>query len=142
MKETLDIHILITFCTYATYYNNKWTSHKNKYVEPVQPVQMVIYNSNTYRKNFSWLHFSNEPSIQDRQQSQGPTVLHFFKLLLRCPTANFRPLTKGQPHLLDANHCVLIILTQRSPGVSNKIGSLSLAKYLVEIEPRTFKFQL
>ena len=37
-------------------------------VEPVQPVQMNIYQSNTYRKPLSWLFFVNEPRFQERQQ--------------------------------------------------------------------------
>ena len=40
----------------------------NKEVEPVQPVQMNIYQSNTYRKDLSWLHFNNEPRFEERQQ--------------------------------------------------------------------------
>ena len=32
----------------------------NKEVEPVEPVQMNIYQNNTYRKDLSWLHFKNE----------------------------------------------------------------------------------
>ena len=35
---------------------------------PVKPVQMNIYESNTYRKDLSWLHFDDEPWIQERQQ--------------------------------------------------------------------------
>ena len=37
-------------------------------MEPVEPVQMNIYHSNTYRKDLSWLHFDNEPRVQERQQ--------------------------------------------------------------------------
>ena len=33
-----------------------------------QLVQMNIYQSNTYRKDLSWLHFNNEPMVQERQQ--------------------------------------------------------------------------
>ena len=33
-------------------------------MEPVEPVQMNIYQSNTYRKDLSWLHFDNEPRVQ------------------------------------------------------------------------------
>ena len=44
-------------------------------MEPVDPVQMNIYQSNTYRKDFSCLHFNDEPRLQERQQ-EGPTVLH------------------------------------------------------------------
>ena len=35
---------------------------------PVKPVQINIYESNTYRKDLSWLHFDDEPWIQERQQ--------------------------------------------------------------------------
>ena len=36
-------------------------------MEPVEPVQMNIYQSNTYRKDLSWLHLDNEPRVQERQ---------------------------------------------------------------------------
>ena len=29
---------------------------------------MNIYQSNTYRKNLSWLHFDDEPRVQEMQQ--------------------------------------------------------------------------
>ena len=45
-------------------------------VEPVEPVQMNIYQSNTYRKDFSWLNFDNEPRVQESAVREGPTVLH------------------------------------------------------------------
>ena len=35
---------------------------------PVKRVQMNIYQSNTCRKDLSWLHFDNEPWVQGRQQ--------------------------------------------------------------------------
>ena len=35
--------------------------------EPVEPVQMNIYQSNTYRNDLiSLLHFDNEPRVQER----------------------------------------------------------------------------
>ena len=40
---------------------NEWTTLENKEVEPAEPDQMNIYESNTYRKDLSWLHFNNEP---------------------------------------------------------------------------------
>ena len=43
------------------------TSFKNKEVQPVEPVQMKTYQSNTYRKDLK-LHFDNEPLVQERQQ--------------------------------------------------------------------------
>ena len=45
-------------------------------VEPVEPVQMNIYQSNTYRKDLSWLNFDNEPRVRDSAVKEGPTVLH------------------------------------------------------------------
>ena len=45
--------------------NNEWTSLKKKEVELVEPVQMNIYQSNTYRKGLSWLYFDNEPRVQE-----------------------------------------------------------------------------
>ena len=35
---------------HAIYQNNEWTSLENKEVEPVEPVQMSVYQSNIYRK--------------------------------------------------------------------------------------------
>ena len=53
---------------HAIYQNNVKTSLKNKEVEPVEPVQMNLYQSNTYRNDLSWLHFDDEPRVQERQQ--------------------------------------------------------------------------
>ena len=36
-------------------------------VEPVEPVLKNLYQSNTYRKDLSWLHFDNEPRVQEKQ---------------------------------------------------------------------------
>ena len=46
---------------HTTYQNNEWTYHENEKVEPFQPIQMNIYQSNIYRKDLSWLHFDDEP---------------------------------------------------------------------------------
>ena len=43
-------------------------SLENREVEPVEPAQISIYQSNTYRKDLGWLHFDNEPRVQERQQ--------------------------------------------------------------------------
>ena len=37
-------------------------------MEPVQPNQICIYQNNTYRNNLNYLHFDNEPRVQERQQ--------------------------------------------------------------------------
>ena len=41
---------------------------ENKEVEPVEPVQMNIYQSNACRKDLSWLYFDDEPRVQEKQQ--------------------------------------------------------------------------
>ena len=37
-------------------------------MELFMQVQMNIYHSNTYRKDLSWLHFDNEPRVQEMKQ--------------------------------------------------------------------------
>ena len=37
-------------------------------MELVEPVQINIYESSSYKKDFSWLNFHDEPRVQDRQQ--------------------------------------------------------------------------
>ena len=41
-------------------------------MEPFQPVQMNIYQSNSYRKDLSWLHFDDEPKVLRDATSEGP----------------------------------------------------------------------
>ena len=60
---------------HAIYQHNEWTFHENKEVEPVQQVQMKIYHSNTYRKDFSWSHFDDELGVQQRLSVES-TALH------------------------------------------------------------------
>ena len=57
-----------------------------------------------------------------------------------CPTANFEPLPRGQPHQLDVNHCILTILTHGHRELRNEVGSLGPAERLVGIEPGNFRF--
>ena len=77
-KNCVDIDILITPRNWdqkehAAHYNNKWVCHENEEVEPVQPVQMKIYQSNTYRIELSLLHLYNEPKIK-KAVSERSTV--------------------------------------------------------------------
>ena len=37
-------------------------------MEPVEPAQMNIYQSDTYKKDLNWPHFSDKPRVQERQQ--------------------------------------------------------------------------
>ena len=70
-KETVDIDILVTSTNgenkimQSIRITNRPPSRK-KEVEPVEPVQMNIYQSNTYRKYLNWLHFDDEPRVQER----------------------------------------------------------------------------
>ena len=48
--------------------NNEYTSPENEEVEPVQSVQMNIYQSNNYRKDLSWFHFDDELRVQEKKQ--------------------------------------------------------------------------
>ena len=71
---------------------------------------------------------------------QGPTYLKknfFFKLLFGCPTANFGPLSRGQPHSPDVNHCVLHIRPEghREPRMDcqQKFWYVALKFYIVEL---------
>ena len=41
-------------------------------MELVQPAQMNIYQSNSYRKDLSWLHFNDEPRVLRDATSEGP----------------------------------------------------------------------
>ena len=54
-------------------------SSKIKKMDLVEPVRMNIYESNSYRKDLSWLHFSNEPRVQEKVKvaSEVPAVLHY-----------------------------------------------------------------
>ena len=62
---------------HSIYQNNKQTSFEKKEVEPVQPVQMNIYQSNTYTKDLSCQHFDDETAKDSGEAgSEGQTVLH------------------------------------------------------------------
>ena len=62
----------------AVYQKNEYTSLENKEVEPIQPVQMNIYQSNTYKKDLSWLHFNSEAKVQERQQTKDSSPAYPF----------------------------------------------------------------
>ena len=46
---------------------NDQTSLENKEEEPLESVQTNIYQSNTFRKDLNWLHFEDDPRVQERQ---------------------------------------------------------------------------
>ena len=67
-KETLAQVFCCEFCEISR--NTFFTEHLwwllLKEVEPMEPVQMNIYQSNAYRKDLSWLHSKDEPRAQER----------------------------------------------------------------------------
>ena len=75
-------------------------------MEPVEPVKMNIYQSNTCRKHLSWLHFNNEPRVQERQQArEGPTVLNiWFCSLSRNSKYNY----EHQPRYDHSTPCMAV----------------------------------
>ena len=80
-KETVDIGIHVTFRNadrkIIIYQNNEQTSLDKKEVELVEPVQINIYQSKTYRKDLSWLHFDDESSGQESEAAKERlAVLH------------------------------------------------------------------
>ena len=62
----------------------------------------------------------------------------FFQLVFGCPTANFGPLPRGQPHSPDLNHCILHFRPEghREPHI--EVEFLSPARCLVGFEPVCF----
>ena len=62
---------------------------ENKEVEPVKPVQMNIHQSNTFRKDLSWLLFNDEPRIQEKQQVKNQqSGISFFVAYATIPSSN------------------------------------------------------
>ena len=60
-------------------------------MEPVEPVLKNIYQSNTYRKDLSWLHFDDEPRVQEMQQVEDQqSYIPHFVVYLTIPSSNLR----------------------------------------------------
>ena len=58
-------------------------------VKPVEPVQINTYQNNTYWKDLIWLHFNNEPRVQERQQVKDQQVyISIFVDYLTIPSSN------------------------------------------------------
>ena len=90
-KETVDQYIHVTQKNHAIYQNNEYTSLENKEMEPVEPVQMNIYQSNAYRTDLSWLHFDNEPRVEQRQQVKDQkSCISVFVPYLKFPSSKQR----------------------------------------------------
>ena len=62
----------------------------NKEVEPVEPLQMNIYQIDIYRKSLSWLHFEDEPRGQERHQvKEKQPYISVFIVYLTTPSNNW-----------------------------------------------------
>ena len=58
-------------------------------METVEPIQMNIYQSNTYRKDLNQVHFDDEPRVQERQQVQDQlSSISVFAAYLTIPSRN------------------------------------------------------
>ena len=68
---------------------NEYTSPENEEVEPVQSVQMNIYQSNNYRKDLSWFHFDDELRVQEKKQVKDQqSWISDFVTYLTIPSSN------------------------------------------------------
>ena len=78
-------------------------------MEPVQPVQMNIYQSNTHIKDLSQLLLVNEPKVQERQQVKGQQscistfVAHFQVAPRKDMTATFCARLYGRLIEIESN---------------------------------------
>lgn len=65
------------------------TSQENKDPETVEPIQENSYQSNTYRKDSSWLYFYDDPRFQERQQVLDQQFyIHFCVTNIAYPSSN------------------------------------------------------
>ena len=73
----------------SVYQSNEWTTFNNKEVEPVEPVQMnIIYQSNTYNRDLSWLHYFDEPRVQRQQMKDQQSCIFAFVAYLAIQSSN------------------------------------------------------
>ena len=72
---------------------------------------------------------------------KNPFCEYFFNCYLAAPRP-FGPLSRGQPHSPDVNHCVLHFRLGGHQEPRSEVRSLSPAVRLVGFEPGTFRFLL
>ena len=85
-KQTNEIGILIRSTMVIRKSCNLSESHENRELEPVERVQMIFYQSNTYRKNLTWLN-----QWLTVTASEEPTILHIcFLAYLTFPSSSYK----------------------------------------------------
>ena len=88
-KETVDIDILVTprngnRIQFSIIQSIRITSRP-----PSRKRKWNIYQSNTYKKDLSWLHFDNEPRVQEKQQVKDQqSCIFVFVACLTVPSSN------------------------------------------------------
>ena len=108
---------------------NEWTYHENEELEPVQPGQMNIYQSNTtYRKHLIWIHFDSEPSVQERHQVRGGqpyisvSIVYLkyprssnIEIAISCPSLQYLKFKfRIQLQLVPQSRCLMIVRVECS----------------------------
>ena len=93
-KETVDIDILVTSSNgdrkimQSIGIPSRTPSRKRKRNQLSQFFKN-IYQSNTYRKDLSWPHFSNELRVEEKQQVKGQqSCIFVFAVCLTIPSTN------------------------------------------------------
>ena len=112
---------------------NEQTSIENKEVEPVQSVHMNIYQSNNYRKDLSWLHFDDEPRVQERQQVKNQQFcISVFVAYPTIPNSSLVCFRKKEVHVLQFTHAlfhisfVVLYSTQSMIILLSMVGASSI----------------
>ena len=94
-KGTVDIDILVTSrngerkIIQSIRITSRPPSRKRKWNQLVNSSLKNIYQSNTYRKDLSWQHFDNEPSVQEKQHVKDlQSCISAFVASLTIPSSN------------------------------------------------------
>ena len=83
-------------------------------MELIEPVQMNIPQSNTYRNDISWLHFNDERRVQERQQVKDQqSCISVFTPVLTGYSENF-PFRTTWSRVLLRKVEIMLNLTQNS----------------------------
>ena len=104
-------------------------------MELVEPVQMNIYQSHTYRKDLTWLHFDDKLKVPERQQvKEKQSYISIFAPYLTFPKS---PNTKTVFHARLYGRFVEIQSNLQKNQGSNFLGdNFSIRDVIVSIQFR------